>query len=200
MQCLLPVTVVEDPSPDREPKRPDPSETLSLCDAALLGLDAEGALLMANGAGWRVLERADTLAVRDGRPLPADPALAGPWRGALQAALNGRRRLLCSTRPQARAILVRPAPGGQGMRILVRLGPDETGRREALRAYAESVGLTGQETRVLEGLIDGQPPAVIAARHRVSLATIRTQIRMTVDKAGVHGVRGLLARVACVLQ
>lgn len=200
MQCFMPVTVVDDQIQARAPRRADPLEPLGLCDAPLLGLDAEGALVLANGAGWRVLERADTLAVRDGRPLPADPALAGRWRGALQEALRGRRRLLCSARPQARAILVRPGLGERGVRVIVRLGPDETARLEALRAYAEAIGLTGQETRVLEGLVDGHPPTVIAARHRVSLATIRTQIRMTVDKAGVKGVRGLLARIACVLQ
>jgi len=200
MQCLVPVSVVEEQVPARNPGRSHQFEPLGLCDAPLLGLDAEGALVVANGAGLRVLERADTLAVRDGRPLPADPALAGRWRGALQDALGGRRRLLCSVATQARAILVRPGIGDGIARVVVRLGPDEAARREALRSYADAIGLTGQETRVLEGLADGHAPTVIAARHRVSIATVRTQIRTTTDKAGASGVRDLLAQVARFLQ
>lgn len=192
--------------------RTDPGDLLALCDAPLLGLDGDGALVIANRPGWQVLERADTLAVRDGRPVPADPALAARWREALHDAMLGRRRMLCSTRPEARSILVRPGSGsgpGRGhgpgggigpVRVVVRLGRDEASRRDALCSYAEAIGLTGQETRVLEALVDGRTPADIALRHRVSIATVRTQIRMTVEKAGVRGARGLLARVARMLQ
>lgn len=204
MQSLVPVPVtpaaIDELRPSRGIARPDQADPLGPFDAPLIGLDADGALVVANRPGWRVLERSDTLAVRDGRPLPADPERVMRWRGALQDALVGRWRLLCPKRPEARTILVRPGRDDSAIRILVRLGPDEAARRAVLRAYADAIGLTGQETRVLECLVDGDPPAVIAARHRVSLTTIRTQVRMTVDKAGVRGARGLLARLAWMLQ
>ncbi len=217
MHCFVAPPAADPTDPARAAVPNDPAELLSLCDAPLLGLDGDGGLVIANRPGWQVLGRADTLAVRDGRPVPSDPALAARWREALQDALLGRRRMLCSTRPESRAILVRPGAGagatigGQGpgtgagaalraVRVVVRLGRDEAGRRDALRGFAESIGLTGQETRVLEALVDGETPADIALRHRVSIATVRTQIRMTVEKAGVRGARGLLAHVARMVQ
>ena len=197
MHCIVSWPTATPSDPARAMERDDPSGLLALCDAPLLGLDGDGALVVANRAGWRLLERADTLAVRDGRPMPADPALAARWRDALHDAMSGRRRMLCSKRPEARPILVRPCPGagtGAGpvagvVRVVVRLGRDEAGRLDALRSYADSIGLTGQETRVLEALVDGETPSGIALRHRVSIATVRTQIRMTVQKAGVRGAR-----------
>lgn len=174
-----------------------PSE-VDLLDEPVLGLTADGALLLANGPARRLLDRGDTLMQRAGHPVPVDDTLRSRWRAVLHDVLAGRRRMLCSARPDGRPILLRPGAGD--VRVIVRIGRDPTARIQAVRCYAESIGLTGQETRILEALVDGQSPAAIACRHGVSLSTVRTQIRATIDKAGARGTRGLIATVARVLQ
>jgi DNA-binding NarL/FixJ family response regulator len=80
------------------------------------------------------------------------------------------------------------------------LGDDPNGRLRRLWAYAHATGLSAQETRVLEALVEGEDPATIAGRHQVAMATVRSQIRGVLAKAGVNGMRELLAQVMRVLR
>jgi DNA-binding CsgD family transcriptional regulator len=164
-----------------------------LIDEPLLGLGQDGALLAANRAAWRLLDRGDTLALVDGRPMPADAVLRGRWPAALAEAARGRRALLWARGEFARPIVLQP--GAPSTPVVLRVGRDAFGRLRMVGAYAQSIGLTAQETRVLEAIVDGDAPSAIAARHRVSIATVRTQVRSVIAKAGVRGMRELVVAV-----
>jgi DNA-binding CsgD family transcriptional regulator len=168
-----------------------------LIDDAWLVLSADGGLIGANRAARRLLQAGDTLTIDRGRVVPADPRVRATWRLALDEARAGRRRLLWSRDAEARAVSLQP--GGPGAPVLVRIGEDATGRLRRLWAYAQAIGLSAQETRVLEALSDGESPAGVARRHEVGIATVRTQIRGLVTKARVRGMRELLAHMARVV-
>lgn len=174
-------------------RRADPLSDLS--DEPLMGLSADGVLLLANAAAIRLIERGDTFVLRDGRPVPLDPAIAAGWRAALLDALAGHRRLLWGRGPPpGRPVLLRPGPADVAP-VVARTGRDADGLRAVIDAYAGAIGLTPQEARVVEGLAQGESPGTIARRHRVSIATVRTQIRNATLKAGVAGMRELVADV-----
>jgi DNA-binding CsgD family transcriptional regulator len=177
---------------------PQPLESLAeFVDEPWLGLAADGLLLGANRAARRLLEANEVLRVeRGGRVAPVDATLAAGWRDALAEVRAGRRRLLWGSAPDARAIVMQP--GGDAMPVVVRVGDDSIGRLRRLWAFAHSVGLSAQETRVLEGLVAGLGPADIAKRHEVAIATVRTQVRGVLSKTQVRGMRELLALVARV--
>lgn len=171
------------------------SALIDLIEEPLFGLSADGALLVANRAAWRVLDQADTLVLHGGRPVPVDEEMQVGWRAALADAHAGRRRLLwLRGRADARSVLLQPGAAGVAA-VLVRLGRDAAGRSRLVAAYAATVGLTLQETRVLEAIVEGHSPDAVAQRHRVSIATVRTQIRNMTVKAGVTGMRELIADV-----
>lgn len=175
-----------------------PLESLAeFVDEPWFGLAADGLLLGANRAARRLLEANEVLRVeRGGRVAPVDATLAAGWRDALAEVRAGRRRLLWGGAPDARAIVMQP--GGDSMPVVVRIGDDSIGRLRRLWAFAHSVGLSAQETRVLEGLVAGLGPAEIAERHEVAIATVRTQVRGVLSKTQVRGMRELLALVARV--
>lgn len=167
-----------------------------LVDEPWLGLDGDGGLVVANRAGRRLLETADLLRAERGRVVPVDPIVAGGWRDALAEVRAGRRRLLWSGDTEARSIAMQP--GGEAVAVILRVGDDAIGRLRRLWAFAHAIGLSAQETRVLEGLVEGLGPAEVADRHEVAIATVRTQVRGVLAKARVGGMRELLALVARV--
>lgn len=174
-------------------RRADPLADLS--EDPLLGLSADGVPLVANAAAIRMMERGDTFALRDGRLVPLDPAIAAVWRTALLDAHAGQRRLLWGRgSPSGRSVLLRPGPP-EVAPVVARAGRDADGLRATIDAYGAAIGLTPQETRVVEALLRGDSPGQIARRHRVSIATVRTQIRNATLKAGVAGMRELVADV-----
>lgn len=170
-----------------------PVPLADLIDEPVLGLSADGALVAANRAAWVLIDRGDTLVLHEGRPVPADGVLHARWRASLDEVVRGRRRLLRGE-GSARAIVLQPGAGTAP--IVARVCGDPMRRLRMVAAYAHSIGLTAQETRVLEAIVDGLAPAAIAARRRVSIATVRTQLRGVIVKAGVRGMRELLAEVA----
>ncbi|MFM1991958.1 MAG: hypothetical protein RJA99_4915 [Pseudomonadota bacterium] len=163
-------------------------------DEPWLGLDPEGRLLAANRVARRLLEAADLLWIERGRVVPADIRLQPAWREALAEVRAGRRRMLWSGDPAVRSILMQP--GAEAVPVILRVGHDAIGRLRRLWAFAHAIGLSAQETRVLEGLVAGDGPAEIAERHEVAIATVRTQVRGVLGKAQVGGMRELLALVA----
>lgn len=163
-------------------------------DEPWLGLDADGRLLAANRAARRLLDTADLLKVDRTRVVPVAPRLQFGWRDALAEVRAGRRRMLWSGDSEARSILMQP--GCETVPVILRVGDDAIGRLRRLWAFAHAIGLSAQETRVLEGLVAGDGPAEIAARHEVAIATVRTQVRGVLGKAQVRGMRELLALVA----
>jgi len=169
-----------------------------LIDDAVLGVTAKGALLAANRAAHRLLEAREGIEMIGGLPLPVDTRLRLLWPEALREAAAGRRRLLWSRDEQGRSISLQPGPAA--VPVVVRVGDDPNGRLRRLWAYAHATGLSAQETRVLEALVEGEDPATIAGRHQVAMATVRSQIRGVLAKAGVNGMRELLAQVMRVLR
>ena len=164
-----------------------------LVDEPWLALGHDAELLGANRAARRLLDGGEPLVLDRGRVVPSDPRVRAMWRASLAEVRAGRRRLLWSREPDARSILLQPGEGSTP--VIARVGDDPIGRLRRLWAYAHAIGLSAQETRVLEGLVAGDGPAEIAARHEVAIATVRTQIRGVLTKARVGGMRELLAQV-----
>lgn len=88
-------------------------------------------------------------------------------------------------------------------------GGFESGERARLAAHARRVRraesdyfggvatLTAREREVLDGLVDGRPPAQIAADSYVSVTTVRNQVQAILTKLNVHSQ---LEAVAAVRQ
>jgi hypothetical protein len=176
------------------PAAPLPPGLLAdLVDESLLGLDAAGTLLSANRAALRLLESGDTLAPRGGRPRPIDPALRERWAAALAEAADGRRRLLRPSDPAARTLSLQP--GSVLVPVLVRVGPDRSGRLRTLWAWAQAVGLGAHETRAVEAVLEGEPPAEIAEHDGTTVEVVRGDLRAALAKAGVRGPLDLAAEL-----
>lgn len=171
---------------------------VDLLDEPLIGLAADGALADANAAAWRAFARGDTLVLKASRPRPTDDALQARWCAAIGDACAGRRRLLWSSRPGSRSIALHP--GSPGTPVVVRVGRDGAGLLRMLWAYGHAIGLTAQETRVLEGLADGEAPAAIAAALDVKVSTVRSQVSAIISKAGVRDTRELIAELARLIH
>lgn len=176
------------------PAAPLPPGLLAdLVDEPLLGLDAAGTLLSANRAALRLLESGDTLAPRGGRPRPIDPALRERWAAALAEAADGRRRLLRPSDPAARTLSLQP--GSVLVPVLARVGPDRSGRLRTLWAWAQAVGLGAHETRAVEAVLEGEPPAEIAEHDVTTVEVVRGDLRAALAKAGVRGPLDLAAEL-----
>ena len=117
---------------------------------------------------------------------------------ALHAATRGLRRLLTLGVGERRAsVAVVPLePIDDQALTLVSLGKRLLSDQLTLQCFARSNGLTGAETRVLEGLCAGVEPSGIAARHGVGMATVRTQISCIRHKVGAGDITALVMRVA----
>ena len=121
-----------------------------------------------------------------------DPQL---WADCLAA---GAAVVLAKSEPMVDVVdAVRRACAGEAVRPQQRATLAAESRRRA-QAQQERVGvfdaLSPREREVLAGLMEGHGPPELAARHVVSIKTVRTQVQSVLRKLGV---RSQLEAVAC---
>jgi DNA-binding CsgD family transcriptional regulator len=191
-----------------------PTWTATLLDripAGVFLLDGQGKVLHANAFGQTVVDRRDRLALRDGRLIATgDDARDGLDR-ILAASVSahprgGEIRLVGGE--SSWVISVCPLPeraagmtGEEHCRAFVWVSDASAGSRDLSRRLGTLFGLTAAEQRVAAALARSLAPAEIAERRRVSLNTVRTQVRSIFDKLGVGRqveLARLLAEIAAL--
>lgn len=170
---------------------------VALVDAegGLMGINRSAEILLGplvDGAiqGQRRLRRnAATGAVHDAITASAAGVLGSD--GATQLVDADSRRLTIHTVPL-------PAASGGRKGAVAALFVSDPASPPSLPPHAviQRYGLTPSELRVVLALMDGASPAAIAARHGISLATVRTHLRRLFDKTGTDGQAALVRTVA----
>lgn len=130
--------------------------------------------------------------------------VAALQRAMRDAQVLGLRRLVVLGRGAAAvSIAVLPLAGhddgdagGRDAAVLLVLGKRKLCESLSADWFARERGLTGAETRVLQGLCTGLKPSEIAARQGVALSTVRTQVRSLRSKTGTPSIRELLRQVS----
>lgn len=170
-------------------------------DYGVLLLDAELRVRHVNLAARRELD-ADHPLVCAGRTLRARSAAdAAVFGAALHGALDRglRRLLLLGAQDRRAAVAVTPLHRAGEVRpgaVQVCLGKRQLCGALSVQWFARDHGLTGTEARVLEALCDGTPPAEIALRHGVGIATVRSQIGSIRAKTRCASIGELVRQVA----
>jgi DNA-binding CsgD family transcriptional regulator len=160
----------------------------------LLWLDLYGRMVDANAAAQRILSEGDGLRLIAGIP----QAMAGSAKTELERAI----REIVAGVPMCQIAVARPS--GRQPYFLTLMPPCREHRfvgaikvtcyvtdPEAVVTGVGSVartlfGLTAAESEIVQFLAAGCEPAAIAAMRRISLATVRAQIKSSLAKAGVN--------------
>jgi DNA-binding CsgD family transcriptional regulator len=108
---------------------------------------------------------------------------------------EGAQRVTVSLVPQPMG-LGQGADGQIQTAVLLVLGKRTLGNALAVERYARSLGLTPAETRVLQGLCNGQKPTQMASEFDVAICTLRSQIGALRHKAGARSIPELVRQVA----
>lgn len=170
-------------------------------DGGIAACDAEGRLLLANGAARREFESRRALLLEAGKVRCPDEGAPDFLAAVQDAALRQRSSLLCAGVGDSRLMLavmpVSVAPA-QPPAVLLMLGRRSLCSALGLEMLAIRHGLTLTERRVLKHLIDGRPARTIAEEHGVALSTVRTQIQSLRHKLGARNIDALLLRAAQV--
>lgn len=167
------------------------------CGGILLG--SKGRVLKANASAERMIGHGIDIA--GGRIVASNAAANAVLQGIIQAALSSEIRLKrARIRPTAvierhdRGPLIAyaiPLRGGirdvfdPGKAVLV-LEEPEARRQLAGAALAGTFGLTPAEVRVAAALAEGKDLATIAEEHRVTLGTVRSQLKSLMAKTDTH--------------
>jgi DNA-binding CsgD family transcriptional regulator len=160
----------------------------------LLWLDLYGRMVDANAAAQRILSEGDGLRLIANIP----QAMAGSAKTELERAIKG----IVAGAPMRQVAVARPS--GRQPYFLTLMPPCQehrfvstikvtcyitdpeavtTGVGSAARAL---FGLTAAESEVVQLLAAGCEPASIATMRRISLSTVRAQIKSSLAKAGVN--------------
>lgn len=167
----------------------------------LVLLDGDHMVRLVNQAARSELAEPHPLQVTDSRLQTRSRADAAPLQEALQAAAaRGTRDLLLLGEGDARVSVtvlpLGPAALDGGPAIMLLLGRRRVCDHLSVQFFARTRGLTPTETRVLELLCGGVPPARIAELQGVRISTIRTQIGGIRVKTGARSIRGVVDMVA----
>ena len=170
-------------------------------DYGVLLLDHAGHVRLLNRSARRELDERHPLHLVAGqlhaRGRQDMLALAGALAAAVQ---QGQRELLWlgqgSTRVSVAVLPLAPEALDSGPATMLLLGKRELAEGLSVAGFARSHGLTPAETRVLEALCAGVPPAKIAEAQGVRISTVRTQIGNLRDKTGARSIRALVRMVS----
>ncbi len=170
-------------------------------DYGVLLLDPLGHVRLLNRAARRELDERHPLHLVSGQLHARGPqdmlALAGALSGALH---KPQRELLWLGQGSARVSVAVLPLGAQaldgGPATMLLLGRREVAEGLSVTGFARSHGLTPAETRVLEALYAGVPPAKIAEAQGVRISTVRTQIGNLRDKTSARSIRALVRMVS----
>jgi len=169
---------------------------------AILVLDREGRVLLANAAALRILEQRDGLCCRDDRLVASRPADTRALQREI-AAIVGRGEsrapgygMAKASRPSGLApyvLLVAPfaspaaeigpAPEAAPAALLI-VSDLELPLPDCGRYLGLAFEMTEAEVEVSLGLLDGQTPSEIAHMRGVRLTTIRSQVKAIFAKTG----------------
>lgn len=171
-------------------------------DYGVLLLDGDAQVLHLNHAARCELDREHPLQLLGRQLRTRDAADMVRLHDALQAASHrGLRRLLMlgqGDRTVAAAVVPLCSHESRHRAIQLSMGKRQLCAGLGVQWFARNHGLTLAETRVLEALSEGLQPDDIATRHRVGLATIRSQISSIRQKTRSDSI-GALVRLVAVL-
>lgn len=170
-------------------------------DYGVLLLDPAGHVRLLNRSARRELDERHPLHLLAGQLHARGPqdmlALAGALSGAVR---HGQRELLWLGQGSARVSVAVLPLGAQaldgGPATMLLLGRRQVAEGLSVTGFARSHGLTPAETRVLEALCAGVPPAKIAETQGVRISTVRTQIGSLRDKTSARSIRALVRMVS----
>ena len=187
---------------DHQKQAAEYASTIDSLAAAIFVLTASGRLSQANAAGKALLASGTPLRTVNGRLELVDGPANRSMRMALAAARDGEAHL----GDKGISIPVRGSNGteyvvhmmplnkarqmsikaDQGAAVAVFVTQIDAGDADAIAAFAERFGLTAQETRVLQTVVEvGGVPAA-AEILGISPATARTHVTAIFDKSGVR--------------
>jgi DNA-binding CsgD family transcriptional regulator len=176
----------------------------SMLNMPILLLANEGRVLTANPAAEHILRLGDGLSIRSGRLA----AVASEDHQRLLSALRNaaaakggagtvsRRATLPIRKSGSRAFYivgVYSLPVSQGcsestvpVRLAAFIVDPESRPKADLLGYQHAFGLTPAEARLAAHLVEGMSLADVAARHRISITTVRSQLRGLFSKTETH--------------
>lgn len=183
--------------------------------AAVL-VDDERRVVFANPRAEHLLRNGDGIALKGGRLTAAVAAEAPSFDAALGSAALGplpiqdeRTDELTLKRPKNRAPLrvsITPAPvrmlgwlgrGARGAFVLVHVPEPPSGI--SAKALQRVLALTQAEARVVAALVSGETPRAIAETSRVSLETVRAQLKSAMRRLDCHRQSQLIGKVLAAL-
>jgi DNA-binding CsgD family transcriptional regulator len=170
---------------------------------AMIGHDGKAVFL--NQSAEAILKSADGLWIKNGQIttyLSGSAALST----LVTSATNGMGGSLMVQRSSGRApytLLAAPLTeshrlsqlAGMPAVVLLMLDPAQGNKGPGLAAFAGSYRLTGAEMRVLELLLQNQPPQQIADQLKLSIHTVRTHLSRLYAKTETQSQRELVALV-----
>lgn len=174
-----------------------PRAMLDALDYGAMLLDPHGRPVLVNRCADDELRCGTCLRLVGAAVAPAEPACRRDWQQALATALEGHPALVPLDERQSRfasVACVASEASGPMLLVLVSRSGDVVGA--AVRPFARLRGLTPTEGEVLAKLARGLAPSEVAARHRRSLCTVRTQVRSILAKLDVHALQSLVAEIA----
>ena len=185
-------------------------DALERSRTAIMLVTADSAILFANRLAETMLRTSDAIRSIDGRLMTSAPSattrLAMLIRGAVATAC-GREGSAGGTVSIARAeglpvtVLVapfRPARDGIGAAApaaIVLVRDPERPAAPSIAALQQLFGLTPAEATVASQLARGRSIGEIAARHRLSLNTVRTHLKNIFAKTGISRQSQLIALI-----
>jgi DNA-binding CsgD family transcriptional regulator len=189
---------IRDAKRDRETLQ----DALHVVQQAVLIVEGDARLVFANQAAQRLLDAADGIKLADGRVVAAHRADQAGFAALLKPMdlSNGAAIVVALKRPRhQRPLLVQAMPlrknarwDGAGRVVL--LIDSRIARKPSPEKLADLYDLTPAEARLWSNLAAGATLAEIAARHRVSINTLRVQLGSLFQKVGVHRQADLVRR------
>lgn len=168
----------------KQQSRQQLAQLLSGLGQSTLALEADGTLLFANDDGEQLLHSLTYLTLKQGRVMLQAEKVNRQFQHALHQACIEKGGKELTWHPF-------DVKGGQHVRInilpfhcdaertiaLVLINTGENPSRLQPTALKEAFGLSPAETRVALAIFSGKTPAEYAAEHKLSIATVRTQLR-----------------------
>lgn len=177
------------------------TQTMERSALGFLVVDGRGRVLRQNPAATAMLARGDGIAVRDSRLVclraEDDARLRAGIAAAAETSLRdgtGTGAVVSAPRGPLRrpyTITISPISGDgllftrHGGAVAILVEDPELEPRPDTVALQRTYGWTPAETRVALGLVDGLKAADIARRHGTTLNTVRSQVRLLLQKTGV---------------
>jgi len=170
-------------------------------DYGALLVGAAGRVRLMNHAARQALEAHHPLQVVDGELRARSRADGAGLQAALEAAsLRAVRQLLLLGHGDRRASIAIVPLGAHALEdqpaTMLLLSRRRVCEVLSVQGFARNRGLTPTESRVLEMLCGGEPPAQIASALEVRISTVRSHLAGIREKTGAHSIRALVRMVA----